>query len=89
MATMAQTRPSPAPKGIKFSLPWPGLMKGLLSVAGAALVLGVIWQLASVFSGKDLPGPVPTLKACPSAAGVSMTSRLARTISSTKMKSRV
>ena len=62
MATMAQTRPSPAPKGIKFSLPWPGLMKGLLSVAGAALVLGVIWQLASVFSGKDLPGPVPTLK---------------------------
>lgn len=35
---------------------------GIMSVLGAALVLGVIWQAASVLSDRDLPGPVSTIE---------------------------
>lgn len=35
---------------------------GTLSALGAALLLGVVWQIASLVSHNDLPGPIPTLK---------------------------
>ena len=34
---------------------------GMLSLAGAILVLGLIWQFAAMAVGKDLPGPIETM----------------------------
>ena len=34
---------------------------GVLSLAGAIVVLGLIWQLAAMAVGKDLPGPFTTM----------------------------